>query len=211
LHAFWWLAVGRAALALAVPVLLVLLSACAVSSISSPFKSGTADDTASSVNADRLLANAKSDTGQEAAASGASAHCPQVVAWPHDRLLTVYEPGHNGDSLSIVHRGEITKLARECQLYSDRVVVKYGFAGRVLLGPKGQAGVVNLPIRIHVAATDKKVLAKDAVKLTATIPAGNPVGYFSMVREISFPVVVGSRPEDYKIFVAFDKPGGGQG
>ncbi len=207
-HVPWWLVVGRPALVLAVPV---LLSACAVSSISSPFKSGSADENASSVNADRLLENAKADNGQEAAASGAAAHCPQVVAWPHDRLLTVYEPGHNGDSLSIVHRGEITKLARECQLYSDRVVVKYGFAGRVLLGPKGQAGVVNLPIRVHVAGADKKVLANDAVKLTATIPAGNPVGYFSMVKEISFPVVVGSRPEDYKIFVAFDKPGGGQG
>jgi hypothetical protein len=204
----WWLVVGRPALVLAVPV---LLSACAVSSISSPFKSGSADENASSVNADRLLENAKADNGQEAAASGAAAHCPQVVAWPHDRLLTVYEPGHNGDSLSIVHRGEITKLARECQLYSDRVVVKYGFAGRVLLGPKGQAGVVNLPIRVHVSGADKKVLANDAVKLTATIPAGNPVGYFSMVKEISFPVVVGSRPEDYKIFVAFDKPAGGQG
>jgi hypothetical protein len=189
----------------------IFVSACAVSSISSPFKSGSADDAASSVNADRLLETAKADTGQEGAASGAAAHCPQVVAWPQDRLLTVYEPGHNGDSLSIVHRGEITKLARECQLYSDRVVVKYGFAGRVLLGPKGQPGVVNLPIRVHVAGTDHKVLAKDAVKLTATIVAGNPVGYFSMVKEISFPVIVGSRPEDYKIFVAFDKPGGGQG
>jgi hypothetical protein len=172
----------------------VLLSACAVSSISSPFKSGSADDAASSVNADRLLENAKADNGQDAAASGAAAHCPQIVAWPYDRLLTVYEPGHNGDSLSIVHRG-----------------VKYGFAGRVLLGPKGQPGVVNLPVNVHVSGTDKKVLAKDAIKLTATIQAGNPVGYFSMVKEISFPVVVGSRPEDYKIFIAFDKPGGGQG
>ena len=105
---------------------------------------------------------------------------------------------------SIVHRGEITKLARECQLYSDRVVVKYGFAGRVLLGPKGQAGVVNLPVHVRVAGADKKVLANDTVKLTATIPAGNPVRLLLHGREISFPVVVGSRPEDYKIFVAFE-------
>src|SRR4029078_6095809 len=207
-HARWGPVVGRPAWALVVPV---LLSACAVSSISSPFKSGSADDAASSVNADRLLENAKADNGQDAAASGAAAHCPQIVAWPYDRLLTVYEPGHNGDSLSIVHRGEITKLARECQLYSDRVVVKYGFAGRVLLGPKGQPGVVNLPVNVHVSGTAKKDPANDAIKLTATIQAGNPVGYFSMVKEISFPVVVGSRPEDYKIFIAFDKPGGGQG
>ena len=155
-HAPWWLVVGRPALALVVPV---LLSACAVSSISSPFKSGSADDAASSVNADRLLENAKADNGQDAAASGAAAHCPQIVAWPYDRLLTVYEPGHNGDSLSIVHRGEITKLARECQLYSDRVVVKYGFAGRVLLGPKGQPAVVNLPRNVHVPGTEAHLAA----------------------------------------------------
>jgi len=37
------------------------------------------------------------------------------------------------------------------------------------------------------------------------VPQGNPVGYFSMVREISFPVQVGTRLEDYKIFVAFKK------
>ena len=101
----------------------MFLSACAVSSISSPFKSGSADDAASSVNADRLLENAKADNGQDAASSGAAAHCPQIVAWPYDRLLTVYEPGHNGDSLSIVHRGEITKTARECQLEPGRVTV----------------------------------------------------------------------------------------
>jgi len=35
-----------------------------------------------------------------------------------------------------------------------------------------------------------------------TIPAGRTVGYFSMVREISFPVQAGTRLEDYKIFVA---------
>jgi hypothetical protein len=41
--------------------------------------------------------------------------------------------------------------------------------------------------------------------VSATIPAGAPVGYFSMVREVSFPIQVGTRPEDYKIFVAFER------
>jgi hypothetical protein len=32
-----------------------------------------------------------------------------------------------------------------------------------------------------------------------------------MVREIAFPIVVGTRPEDYKVFVAFERnvPGAG--
>jgi len=189
----------------------VLLSACAVSSISSPFKSGSADDAASSVNADRLLENAKADNGQDAAASGAAAHCPQIVAWPYDRLLTVYEPGHNGDSLSIVHRGEITKLARECQIYGDRVTVKYGLAGRVLLGPKGAPGQVTLPVSIKVSDADRKVLANDKASVSTIIPTENPVGYFSVVKEITFPITMGMRPEDYKVFVAFERTQAGAG
>ena len=157
-----------------------------------------------------MLETAKSDTGADTA-TGASSHCPQVVAWPADRLLTIYQAGHVGDSLAIVHRGEITKMARECQLLPGRVVVKYGFAGRVLLGPKGTAGAVTLPISIRVASADHKTLASEAVKVAATVPPGDPVGYFSMVKEISIPIVEGTRPEDYKVFVAFERnqPGAG--
>jgi hypothetical protein len=179
-------------------------SGCAVSRISNPFKSGDEDSAASAVNEDKLLETAKVDAGTDLP-SGASTHCPQVVAWPRDRLLTVYEAGHVGDQNSIVHRGEITKMARECQLYSDRVIVKYGFAGRVLTGPKGGPGSVTLGVDIRVDGAQRNTLATDKMKVTTTIPAGAPAGYFSMVREIAFPIVVGTRPEDYKIFVAFDR------
>ena len=188
----------------------IVVSGCAVSRLSSPFGSGDEDTSASAVTEDRLLETAKADVGTDLPA-GFSAHCPQVVAWPRDRLLTVYQPGHVGEANSIVHRGEITKMARECQLYSDRVIVKYGFAGRVLLGPKGGHGTVTLSINIRVAGTQQNTLATDKMSITATIPSGDPAGYFSMVREIAFPIVVGSRPEDYKVFVAFDRNVAGAG
>jgi hypothetical protein len=111
----------------------------------------------------------------------------------------------------VVHRGEITKMARECQLFADRVVVKYGFAGRVLLGPKGGPGAVTLGVNVRVAGVQQNILATDKMKVTATIPPGGPAGYFSIVKEISFPVAVGTRPQDYKIFVAFDRNVAGSG
>ena len=189
----------------------MLVSACAVSHISNPFRSGEADLPALP-DQNRMLAAAKADAaGADASLNGASSHCPQVVAWPHDRLLTIYEPGHVGDTQAIMHRGEITKMARECELFPDHVVVKYGVAGRVLLGPKGHPGLVTLPLSIRVADADRKVLANDAAKVSTTIPQENPVGYFSVVKEISFPITMGTRPEDYKVFVAFDRiqPGAG--
>jgi hypothetical protein len=110
-----------------------------------------------------------------------------------------------------VHRGEITKMSRECQVYSDRVIVKYGFAGRVLLGPKGSAGTFTLPVSVRAAGAQQTTLATDKMSVRATVPAGTPAGYFSMVREIAFPIQTGTRPEDYKIFVAFERNQAGAG
>jgi hypothetical protein len=190
---------------IAVPV---VVSGCAVSKLANPFRSGSEDTSASAVTESRLLETAKADTGTDLP-SGLSAHCPQVVAWPRDRLVTVYQPGHAGDQLAVIHRGEITKMARECQLYSDRVVVKYGFAGRVLLGPKGAPGTVTLGVSIRVTGAQQNTLATDKMSVTTTVPPDSPAGYFSMVREIAFPILVGTRPEDYKVFVAFDQPKAG--
>ena len=136
------------------------------------------------------------------AVDGKSLNCPQVVAWPNERLRTTYQSGHDGDQNFVVNRGEITKLSRECRFYGGGVVVKYGYAGRVLLGPKGRPGTVTLPVSIRAADAYKVTVAKDKMTLRVTIPAGGTVGYFSMVREISFPVQTGTRLEDYKIFVA---------
>ncbi len=206
-NAVWWLRTWPLAGLLAAPF---CLSGCAVSKISNPFSAGSPDTSASAVTEDRLLETAKADSGADLP-GGMSAHCPQVVAWPRDRLLTIYQPGHVGDTLAVIHRGEITKMARECQVYADRVVVRYGFAGRILLGPKGAPGTVNMPVSIRVAGTDQKTLVTDKMTVSATVPPNDPAGYFSMVREIAFPIQVGTRPEDYKVFIAFDRtqPGAG--
>ena len=188
----------------------VFVAGCAVSNFSNPFRSGKEDVSASAVNEDRLLETAQADAGTDLP-SGRSANCPQVVAWPRDRLLTIYQPGHVGDQTAVIHRGEITKMARECTLYSDRVIVKYGFAGRVLLGPKGAPGTVTLGVNIRVAGAQQNTLATDKMNVTTTVPPNAPAGYFSMVREIAFPIMVGTRPQDYKVFVAFERnvPGAG--
>jgi hypothetical protein len=181
------------------------VSGCSVPRFSNPFGSSEA----SAPPETSMLETAKVDVSN--LPSGYSANCPQVVAWPRDRLLTVYQPDKVGDTNAVVHRGEITKMARECQLFADRVVVKYGFAGRVLLGPKGGPGTVTLGVTVRVAGVEHNTLASDKMKVTTAVAPGQPAGYFSMVKEISFPVAVGTRPQDYKIFVAFDRNVAGAG
>ena len=82
------------------------------------------------VSEDQLLAAAKSDTTANATGSlgGEMAHgCPRFNVWSREGYVTIYEPGKVGDGLAVMHRGEITKTARECHIEPGRITVKYGF------------------------------------------------------------------------------------
>ncbi len=196
----------------ALVLIAAVLSACGVSQITSPFRSKEkARGLDVPVSEASLLEAARTDTSGQVSIETAMTGCPQFKIWPRDRLLTVYDIGREGDGLAIQYRGEITKTARECQIQPNQVTVKYGFAGRVLLGPRGRPGQVRMPLKIHITDSTRNIVSSQDVSVAVTIPAGNPVGYFSAVREVSFNLPAGVPPGDYKLFIAFDRKAPGAG
>jgi hypothetical protein len=130
---------------------------------------------------------------------------------PRGTNLTIYEDGRAGDGLAIMHRGEITKTARECQLEPGRVTVRYGFSGRVLLGPRGRAGNIVLPVNILVTDSKREKVTTDKMTVAVSVAVDNPIGYFSAVRSVTFNVPEGSRPGEFEVFVGFDQSAQGAG
>src|SRR5262249_11542700 len=164
-----------------------------------------------SVSQDQLLSAAKTDGG-EAGSLGEVAHgCPRFQVWAREGYVTIYEPGRVGDGLAVMHRGEITKTARECEIEQGRITVKYGFSGRVLLGPKGKSGRVTLPLNVFVTDAKREKIATDKVAIFVACVLDKPIGYFSVVKSISFPLPEGTRPGEYEVFVAFDRAAPGAG
>ena len=165
-----------------------------------------------SVSEDQLLAAAKSETGSTSAVGGEVAYgCPRFQVWSRDGYLTIYEQGRVGDGLAVMHRGEITKTARECQIEQGRVTVKYGFSGRVLLGPKGKSGYVSMPLTVFVTDAKREKVATGQVKIDVDVSLDKPIGYFSVVRTVTFNVPEGARPGEFEVYVGFDRnvPGAG--
>ncbi|MGI9386228.1 MAG: hypothetical protein ACR2OX_02245, partial [Methyloligellaceae bacterium] len=130
-----------------------------MSQMTSPFRKDKAKPSSwnPTVSEERLLEAAKTDTTGQVDMASAAIHCPRFSVWPRDRLLTVYEVGRVGDALAIQHRGEITKTARECQIFPDKVMIKYGFAGRLLLGPRGRPGRYSLPVKVHITDRTRNI------------------------------------------------------
>jgi hypothetical protein len=165
-----------------------------------------------SVSEDQLLQAAKSETGSTSGVGGEVAYgCPRFQVWSRDGYLTIYEKGRIGDGLAVMHRGEITKTARECQIEPGRVTVKYGFSGRVLLGPKGRAGYIAMPLTVFVTDAKREKVATAQVKIDVDVSLDKPIGYFSVVRSVTFAVPEGSRPGEFEVYVGFDRnvPGAG--
>jgi len=204
----------RAAGIAAVMACTLLLSGCGVSQITSGLGSGVfgsseeeADDAdwEATITEEGMIEAARSDTSGQIDASGPASGCPRFKIWPADRHVTVYEPGRVGERLAMRHRGSITKVARECQINGRQVSVKYGFAGRVLMGPKGQEGQVKLPVNLYITRADGTKIRTEQLAVAVGLRRENPVDYFSSVRRISFEAEPGASPSSYKLFVAFDR------
>lgn len=193
------------------------LTGCGLSSLTSGLGGGmfggSSEKTAAKgVSEEQLLSAAKQDDGATASTGGELAHgCPRFTVWSRDNNLTIYEAGRVGDGLAIMHRGEITKTARECEIQSGRVTVKYGFSGRVLLGPRGKPGIISMPLNVFVTDGKRERVAADKMKVDVTVAPDKPIGYFSMVKTVSFTIPEGSRPGEYEVFVSFERnvPGAG--
>ena len=204
----------------AVAVVAAALAAggCGMSSLTSGLGGGmfgsSTKASVDKVTEEQMLSAAKAD---EAGATGSTsvgevAHgCPKFVPWPRENHITIYEQGRVGDALAVMHRGEITKTARECSIEPGRVTVKYGFSGRVLLGPKGKGGTIMLPVNVTVTDAKRARVASDAVKVDVSVALDKPIGYFSAVRTVTFPVPEGNRPGDFEVFVGFDRAAPGAG
>ena len=206
---------ARSAAALAITA---VLAGCGVSTLTSGLGggvfggNGAAPAPAKGVSQEQLLTAAKSESNDGFGTGGEVAGgCPRFLVWPRDNNLTIYEQGHVGDGLAVMHRGEITKTARECQIDQNRVTIKYGFSGRVLLGPKGQPGNISMPLSVFVTDAKREKVTAKKVKVDVSVAVDKPIGYFSLVRTVTFTVPEGARPGEFELYVGFERnvPGAG--
>jgi hypothetical protein len=192
----------------------VLVGGCGMSSLTSGLGSSlfggssTAAATGDNLSAEQLLTAAKADPSSAVAATGAvdaQPGCPKVVTSTRDNNITIYEPGKVGDGMAVMHRGEITKTARECVIEGSKVTVKYGFSGRVLLGPKGQGGAIAMPVNVAVIDSKRAKVANDKLTVDTTVAIENPIGYFSAVRIITYEVPEGARAGEFEVNLSFER------
>jgi hypothetical protein len=119
-------------------------------------------------------------------------------------------PPGGSDALTLRYQGSIGELARECNVSNGIMRIKVGIEGRVLVGPAGGAGQLDVPLRYAVVkeGPEPKTVVSKFSKIQVAIPVGQPNVVFTHVdNDIAFPMPPGLEIESYVVYVGFDPIG----
>ena len=90
--------------------------------------------------------------------------------------------------------------------------IKVGVAGRVLIGPLGAPGAVDVPLRYAVVreGPEPRVIVTKFKRIGATIAPGHTRAQFTDIEEgLRFPLPSAAELAAYVVYVGFDEVGGG--
>jgi len=102
------------------------------------------------------------------------------------------------------------QTARECAVEGGTMNVKVGVQGRIILGPMGGPGVVDVPLRYAVVreGPEPKTIATRFKRLPVTVaPDQTHVQFIDVEEGLSFPLPGAGELEAYVVYVGFDPAG----
>jgi hypothetical protein len=167
---------------------------------------------------DLFKSNPKVTTGGEGASAAAAAidtdyDCPEVkIRTGAATLIVGSKPGEGEPSaLDVRYQGSIVRTARECRVDGNNLTMKVGVEGRIITGPAGGPGSIDVPIRIAVVqeGVAPKVVTSKFGRETVTLAGGDGRATFTHIDpDISFPLPTPITDiSRYVVYVGFDPQG----
>jgi hypothetical protein len=133
--------------------------------------------------------------------------CPAVTV--RGGASTWQIPAGTGPT-NVRYQGTLGQLARECAVLGETVTMRVGVEGRVLVGPKGGPGSVNVPLRVALVAegpTPRTIMSK-FYSVPVQVPPNASQAVFSQVEDdLTFPMPPNRRIDNYVVYVGFDPQG----
>ncbi len=204
---------GRGRIATAAALGLALLAGGCSSGGFFGAPNGPAADTSHGYSGSTSLSNFFSGSSarspQTVANAQADVNCPRVEVRQGASTLTVGPTGDSKAAMSVKYQGTFVREARECAAVDGNMVMKIGIEGRVIVGPAGGPGQVDVPLRIAVVQETpggSKPITTKFIRIPAVIGPTDGNVLFSHIEEgLSFPLPSPtSLLYDYIVYVGFD-------
>src|SRR5262249_12354112 len=137
--------------------------------------------------------------------------CPGVTIRPGASTLAVNAPNADPSVTNLRYQATFTQTARECRLAAGTVGMKVGMQGRVILGPFGGPGSLDVPLRYVVVreGVEPKTIWSKLYRVRIEIPPGQGnVPFTHIIDDVSYPMPPGGEIDNYVVYVGFDTAGG---
>jgi len=137
--------------------------------------------------------------------------CPSVEVREGATTMAINAPGAEAGPMNTRYQISIGDTARECAPLAGMMSMRIGVEGRILLGPAGGPGQVDLPLRVAVVqeGPDPKPVVSKLVRISVMVPPGQTGVPFRHVEQgLTFPLVRPAVLENYIVYVGFDPDAG---
>src|SRR5262245_2761885 len=159
-----------------------------------------------------LFSSAKPGVTQPASPtpSAPDVECPGVDIRTGASTLEVAAKSAQPTAGDLRYQLSFGQTARECLVQAGAMSIKVGVQGRVILGPMGTPGQINVPLRYAVVreGPEPKTIATKFKRISVAVPADQTHVQFVDVEEgLSFPLPPKSELGAYIVYVGFDEIG----
>lgn len=144
---------------------------------------------------------------QAVAGAPSNVNCPALEIREGASTLSVGPRGENA-TMSLKYQGSFIRVARECAVAGGSMTIRIGIQGRVIVGPAGGPGQIDVPLRIAVVQEKPggsvPVFTK-LMRIPVTIPAQGDATFSQIEEGVSFPMPTPvTALDDYIAYVGFD-------
>ena len=139
--------------------------------------------------------------------------CPFIDIRQGASTLTIPPPPVDGgnEAMALKYQGDFVRAARECKVVGNQMVMKVGVQGRIIVGPAGGPGQVDVPLRIAVVESPQagaKMITTKLIHIPVTIGPDGANATFTHIEEgLSFPLPSSVTLDSYIVYIGFDPIG----
>jgi hypothetical protein len=194
--------------------LVAILAASGCSSLDTIGSSSPTDNSSGSFTQRvKNLFSSGSSSGQDKVAATAPAgpdpnlECPSVTVRSGAATLAVNTPGVDPSATNLRFQASVSQTARECAVSAGNMTMKIGIQGRVILGPAGTPGKVEVPMRLALVreGVEPRTIWTKLYRVPVTVAPGETNVSFVQVEEgMTFPMPSREDLEAYVVYVGFD-------
>ncbi len=214
----------RHAIAGCAPALLILatlLAGCSTSGVTASKSEGMSSASTGSVPFGDRVSALFGGGSQSSAATQASAasstptsedfECPRIDIRAGASTLLVNASADEPNPLQLRYQGTFVRAARECRLRPPNVNIKVGVQGRVILGPAGAPGNLEMPVRyalVQESIGESKTLWSKLYIVPVAIPPGSAsVNFTHITEDLTIAIPSAAVLEDLVVYIGYDPLG----